>query len=348
MHNRFDIAAMSTYVGEILSWCQMPTRHAEGFVLESLKRKKRFHGMNFDKFGRCEIPFHLTPKILLNDYQWFPQLLDEMGITQEALTVMMGKIFVLTARGGGAPLCKELSKKADKLFSPKFKWYNSYEFYGELKLSVAKSAADPKVINKLTLPEAFLKRLGAVVNLGKKAVISINPGDIIRKSINGKYSTYNSCHNLKIGMHKQGAVNYAMDSSHVISYVCGSDDPAQVINGRSMVVVSDDLGMVGQRRFYPSPEDFGASRAQRIREEIHRMLCPGVVWRKSSNTAIMHSAEANNGYLDAIAVATYREDYKEKQSSYELCPEIFCFSCGKVHTNRNIYCRTCNSKGVIA
>lgn len=329
--NDFDVPAISAYVEEILKHCNV--RHtpatAKAFVELALQRKERFHTMRFDNFGRREIQFTSTPEIILRDYKWFRMLLEEMDITTDKLTVMMGKIFVLTKRGGGAPLTKELSKKADQLFTNRKHWYNEYEYRDE-------------VFGK---PEVFLARLGDVVNLDKKAVISINPGDILRKSVNGKYAGYTSCHDLSRGQYRQGCINYCLDKTHIISYVTGSQDPTQKIHGRSMVVISDDMNVIGMRRFYPSPDVFGETRAKAIREKIHELIDPNGVWTKSKDSGLMKVTIANNGYLDAVAVATYKDPTKKMQN-IELCKEVFCFSCGGLHTRQNIYCDVCQRKGI--
>ena len=326
---KFDYDKITDYVKEILVAAGLPVTHARTFVDLSMERKKRFHHMQFNSFGRREIPFTVTPQILLNDYRWFRQMLEEMGITKDALTVCMGKIFVLTARGGGAPLTKVLAKDADKLFAKGKHWFDFYEFADDVKGK----------------PDVFLARLGDVINLGKKAVISINPGDILRKSMQGKYAAYTSCHNLRNGAYRQGPVSYALDPSHIITYITDGGDCNEKMHGRSMMIISNDLNVVAMRRFYPSPEVFGESRARVIREEVHKLIAPGVTWKKSKDTALLQPNTAMNGYTDPIAVATYADDSK-KYTDVELCKDIFCFSCSKIHQDTSLLCPECKRKGV--
>jgi hypothetical protein len=318
---QFDVSAMTEYVKEILGHCNMTVSHAQKFVEVSLERKKRFHNMGFDDFGRREITFGMTPEILLRDCGWFRVMLEELGFTTDHLTVMMGKVFVLTKRGGGSPLTKELSKISEKLFSNRLTWYNSYPYKDEV----------------FGRPDVFLARLGEIVLLDKKAIISINPGDILRKSIDGKYAGYHSCHNLKNGLYRQGCVNYALDNSHIISYVCGTKDPMQKMLARTMMVISEDLNVVAMRKFYMSPEAFGESRAKLIREEVQRTIDPTGSWTKSKTTELLRLKEAGNGYLDPISIATYKDPTK-KTADYEMSRDVFCFACGKLHTNPGLYC----------
>lgn len=321
----FDVPKIIDYTEEILVAAGLPVKHSRQFVELSLERKKRFHSMNFNSFGRREIPFTITPAILLNDYRWFRQLLNEMSISSEALTVVMGKIYVLTKRGG-VPLTKELAKNSDKLFSKGKHWFDHYEYKADI----------------LGKPEVFLARLGDVINLGKKAVISINPGDILRKSMSGIYSGYTSCHNLINGQYRQGPVNYALDPSHLVTYITDGGDVNEKMHGRSMMVISNDLNVVAMRRFYPSPEVFGESRARAIREEVHKLIAPDVIWKKSMSTDLLQPSEPINGYMDAIAVATYADPNK-KYTDVELCKDIFCFGCSAIHKRSRFGCEKCGT-----
>lgn len=322
---QFNLDKIQEFVEEILVASGLPVKHSRKYVELAIDRKKRFHSMNFNDFGRREIAFTVTPQILLNDYRWFRQLLQEMNITSEALTVVMGKIYVLTKRGG-VPLTKELAKNSDKLFQRGKHWFDHYEYKTDI----------------LGKPEAFLARLGDVINLGKKAVISINPGDILRKSIQGKWAAYTSCHNLSNGAYRWGAVNYSLDPSHLVTYITDGSDANEKMHGRSMMVISNDLNVVAMRRFYPSPEVFGESRARAIREEVHKLIAPDVVWKKSASTDLLQPNEPINGYMDAIAVATYADPNK-KYTDVELCKDIFCFGCGVIHQRNNLMCGHCKT-----
>lgn len=314
----FNIPRMTAYVQEILKTAGYEQKHAQAFVELSLDRHRNFHKLGFDEFGRRIIPFELTPEILLNDFPWFTKLLEQMHIGSDHLAILQGKIYVVDGNRG-LPLTKALAKKQDVLFSVKKNWYKYHE-------------GRERFFNK---PEVFLAELGSVINLGKIAVVSINPGDYLRKSFFPDYTNFTSCHHLRTGAYRWGCVNYSLDRFHLVNYVANGTDERQKMLGRVMMVVSEDLNVVAQRRFYPSPDEFGPTRARRIREEVHKMINPDANWKRSSEVTM--ESEGGNGYIDGITIVTYL-DKSKKYQDIAMCNDVFCFKCGKVHQHACLFC----------
>lgn len=354
-----NIEKISLFVNEVLGQANIPYReHIDKFVHQSLEAKKRFLPIGFDEMGRKEVQFDQTMSVICDDNSWLGALLNELEISTEHIATINNIVYVIDGTKGMS-LTKALKKREARLFCKGRKWHKTHpdQYYKDwrpnhgrnilvpdldetgscrldyngARMMVHQYTYDPPSINK------FLAELGDIVNLKRKAYLTINPGDILRQALKGPMCSFSTCHDLARGSYKVGPINYAIDSAHLMSYLIQESNPDQII-GRSMVFISEDKSTVGQRRFYPTTQIFGMTRARHIREDIHSILNPNITKFYSTKTKLDNLKF--QGYLDPVEIWTSIHDKEEDiNNSIDLSSDVFCFKCGSLHQSKtNLYC----------
>ena len=335
-----NIPAIEKLVEDVLKTAEVPHVWTPEFVEASLEAKARFFHLPFDEMGRFEVDFKSTKDTILIDNPWLKILLEELGINIDYLNVIQDRIWV-TDGNKGLLLSKVLAKHKDRIFGVHrnwMQWHPQYSCY---------FCKNDRWIDRVTstyvtlTPEQVLCEIGDITCLTRKLVISINPADYLRSSLQGKYCAYSTCHNLNRGSYRYGCINYAMDSAHIMSYVTDCASPVQKIIGRSMVVVRDDFAAIGQRRFYPSLAQYGDRQAKAVREQLHNMFNPDCKSVATTNFTVNGNTSS---YLDDVVVYTANQEIDPQATQTTLSEDVFCFKCGKIYQEKQLYCnsRTCD------
>jgi hypothetical protein len=319
------------YVNEILNVSKL--HHTKTAVVdfcdESIERHSHLiTSIGMDENLRLSQRIEVTPKILVNGTMWFKTLCQEMDIDVEYLTILQNQIWVTQGKKA-MPLTKQLAKSKYNLLSNRFKWH----MYIEPKIN------DVGIVIARR-QEGFLAELGEITRMNKVAVISCNPGDYLRNALYPEYATFTTCHNLRNGQYSYGVLNYALDKNHLVNYLHNEGD--ERMTSRTMMYISEDMKVVAQRRFYPTPEIFGAYRAEMMRAMVHKALNFGSAELK---TNVFASRKTALGYIDPIKTWTFSGDDVDI-NNYEdtMQDDLYCFTCNKLHSNKSKYCIQCHPK----